>query len=96
MGAFFNYYLRPVCHHRSLQLKPLSKAGQVDCGADEEGHGDVDNATVLAQQVDGGEAEHAPLSVLHGEAGQCIVEADVVSVAGHSVPVKGDASVNGQ
>ena len=85
-----------MCHHRPLQLKPLSEAGQVDRGADEEGHRDVDNAAVLTQQVDGGEAEHAPLSVLHGEAGQCIVEADVVSVAGHSVPVKGDASVNGQ
>ena len=85
-----------MCHHRPLQLKPLSKSGQVDCGAYEEGHRDVDNATVLAQQVDGGEAEHTPLPVLHSEAGQCIVETDVVSVTGHSVPVKSDASVDGQ
>ena len=85
-----------MCHHRPLQLKPLSEAGQVDRGADEEGHRDVDNAAVLAQQVDGGEAEHAPLPVLHGETGQCIVEADVVSVTRHSVSVKSDASVNGQ
>ena len=79
-----------------MQLKPLSKASQVDRGADEEGHGNINDAAILAQQVDGGEAEHAPLPVLHGEAGQCIVETDVVSVTGHSVPVKGDASVDGQ
>ena len=91
-----NSYLRPVCHHRPLQLKPLSEAGQVDRRANEKGHGDVDDATVLAQQIDRCETEHTPLPVLHGQAGQRIVEADVVSVTGHSMPIKGDASVNGQ
>ena len=85
-----------MCHHRPLQLKPLSESGQVDGGADEEGHGYVDDAAVLAQQVHRRQAEHLPLPVLHGEAGQCVVEADVVSVTGHPVPVKRDASVNGQ
>ena len=38
-------------HHRPLQLEPLSQASKVDCGADQEGHRDVDNAAVLAQKV---------------------------------------------
>ena len=35
-------------------------------------------------------------AVLHGEAGQRVVEADVVAVAGYTVPVKRDASVDRQ
>ena len=83
-------------HHRSLQLKPLSESGQVDGGAHKEGHRHVDDAAVLPQKVDRRETEHAALPVLHGEAGQRVVEADVVAVAGYTVSVKRDASVDRQ
>ena len=41
----------------------------------------------------GEEEEEQHLAVLHGEAGEGVVEGDVVPVAGDPVPVEGDARV---
>ena len=87
-----------MARHGHLEPPPARHGAREHGGAQQEAHRDVQYRAVLPHHVDCGEAVHGSggLRVVQGEAGQPVVEGDVVLVAGHAPPVVGDDGVHSE
>ena len=83
--------------HGSVESGPVPGAGQIDCRAQQEAHGDGQKGGVLPEEVDGAQGVDPHVGgqpVLQAQEHHGVVQGGVVGVAADPAPVKRQHSVD--